>query len=177
VSGTRSPWGARLDRWLTGALRVGGRFVGRPSEPLLHELTGRSKGGPEAEGQGSARAQAFSTMLADGRRALQDGHFGEALALFAQAAERDPADPWPWHGRGDALQLSGQYADALDAYRASLERAPDLALSHCGAGNALEGLRQISEAREAWDRALALDPDNTWAAEGLARTGGCGYRD
>ena len=174
MSTERSPWGPRLDRWLTRALRLGGRVVGRPSEPLLHELTGRSKGGPEAGGQGSER---YDSLLSDGRRALQDGHFGEALALFAQAAERDPADPWPWHGRGDALQLSGQYDDALDAYRASLERSPDLAISHCGVGNALEGLARISEAREAWERALALDPDNTWADEGLARTGGRGYRD
>jgi len=109
-------------------------------------------------------------MVADARRALQDGHFGEALALFAQAAERDPADPWPWHGRGDALQLSGQHADALEAYRASLERAPLLALSHCGVGNALEGLGRIDEARGAWEQALALEPGLTWATEGLDRT-------
>jgi len=174
VSVERSPWGRRLDRWITRALSAGGRVIGRPSEPLLHELTGRSKGGPEAGGQGSER---YDSLLADGRRALQDGHFGEALALFSQAAGRDPADPWPWHGRGDALQLSGQYADALAAYQAALERAPALALAHCGAGNALEGLGRMEEAREAWERALALDPDNTWAVEGLDRSGGRGYRE
>ncbi len=165
VAAERHPWGPRLDRWLTRLLALGGRLVGRPSEALLHELTGRSKGGPASAGGPPAHE-----LLADGRRALAEGHFGEALALFAQAAARDPGDPWPLHGRGDAFQLSGRFADALDAYRAALELAPELALSWCGVGNALEGLRRVGEAREAWSQALALDPGLRWAREGLDRT-------
>ncbi len=161
----RHPWGTRLDRLLTPLLALGGRLLARPDEGLLHALTGRTKGGPASGGD--------SPLLA-GRRALSEGQLGEALLCFARAAEQDPGDPWPWHGRGDALQLSGQYQDALDAYREALSRAPELALSHCGLGNALEGLGRIEQARAAWERALALDPELPWARDGLARTGGGG---
>lgn len=155
----------RLDRLLTAALKLGGRLLARPNEPLLHELTGRSKGGePDAVGPG------FPELLQSGRQALSDGHLAEAMALFAQAAEQNPDDPWPWHGRGDALQLSGEFDGALGAYDAALERDESLAISWSGRGNALEGLGRLDEAAESWRRALVIEPGLRWALEGLART-------
>lgn len=163
----RHRWGARLDRAITLLIRLGGRLVARPSERLLHELTGRSKGGvPEDTGPG------FAALLRAGRAALADGRCGEALVYFSQAAALEPGDPWPWHGRGDALQLSGQHEDALAAYREALARDPDSALSHGGAGNALESLGRPQEAAAAWRLALAGDPSLAWAREGLSRVEG-----
>ena len=94
---------------------------------------------------------------------------GEALVQFARAADMAPRDPWPWHGRGDVLQLSGDFAGALDAYDQALQRLPELPVSLLGRGNALEGLERLDEAQAAWRRALELDPELTWAAQGLAR--------
>lgn len=159
----RSPRARQLDLWLTRLMRLGGRLLGRPDEALLNRLTGRSKGGGAPGGSAGADA------LLAGRRALEERRYGEALHLLARAAELLPEDPWPWHGRGDALQLSGQHAAALAAYEEALRREPTLALSHSGRGNALEGLGRYDEAREAWAEALRLDPALPWPREGLAR--------
>jgi len=156
----------RLDRWITPVLRVGGRLLGRPSEALLLALTGRARGGPA-----EADVREGGAALERGRRALDHGQFGEALVQFAAAARAAPRDPWPWHGRGDALQLSGDPAGALAAYDQALARVGELAVSHLGRGNALEGLGRIDEARAAWSAALTHDPGLHWAQEGLARTG------
>ncbi len=157
----------RLDRLLTPLLRLGGRLLRRPSEDLLLDLTGRERGGPSEEGVREGGA-----ALERGRRALDHGQHGEALVQFTQAAAAAPHDPWPWHGRGDVLQLTGDFAGALAAFDEALARVPDLAVSHLGRGNALEGLDRIDEARAAWERALVHDPDLHWAREGLDRTAG-----
>jgi len=149
---------------LTPLFRLGGRLLRRPDERHLHHLTGRSKGG----GDGPT-GPSFGALLAAGRQALEDERFGEALVAFARAAELAPQDPWPWHGRGDAFQLSGDHEAALKAFDAALERQPDLALSWSGRGQALEGLGRVEEALEAWRRALEHDPELSWALQGLAR--------
>ena len=159
----RSDWARRLDRPLTLLMRLGGRVFGRPDEGLLHGLTGRLKGGPEGA------TSSYASDLAAGRRAVETGQFGEALHHFAKAAEARPGEAWPWHGRGDALQLSGQHAEALAAYDAAVERVPGLGLAHNGRGNALEALGRLDEARAAWERALELDPRLSWPAKSLAR--------
>jgi len=95
---------------------------------------------------------------------------GEALALFSEAAEANPKDPWPWHGRGDALLDSGDPEGALSAYEAALERGED-ALSHLGRGNCLERAGRLDEAVGAFERALELDSALEWAREGQERCG------
>jgi Flp pilus assembly protein TadD len=93
------------------------------------------------------------------------------LALFAEAAEAVPEDPWPLHGRGDALLESGDSGGALSAYEAALDLGED-SLSHLGRGNCLERLGRLEEARGAFESALGLDPQLAWAREGLERCDG-----
>ena len=155
----------QIDRVFTRLTRAIGRLVGRPDEGLLHELTGRSKGGPPDVVGNTGYVQ----HLERGRRAVETGAFGEALHHFSQAAQARPEEAWPWHGRGDALQLSGDFAAALEAYDAALERV-GLPLAHNGRGNALEGLGRLEEARAAWTKALELDPKLSWPRQSLDRT-------
>lgn len=162
----RSPNVNRFDRVFTRLIRVMGRFFGRPDESLLHELTGRSKGGPV----GTVGTSGYGRHLDQGRRAVETGSYGEALHHFATASKARPNEAWPWHGRGDALQLSGDHAGALEAYEAAIERVPELALAHNGRGNALEGLERLEDARRAWTRALELDSRLSWPQASLDRT-------
>lgn len=166
VSEERTIWARRLDRVVTRLLRAGGWLAGRPDEGLLHDLTGRSKGG----GPGVQEDDGFVLHLEAGRRALETGQSGEALFRFSQAAQARDQDPWPWHGRGDVLQLSGDHAGAEEAYRAAIERAPGLALSFNGLGNALQGQGDLVGAREAWGKALDLDPQLALARQALERS-------
>lgn len=160
---SRSPWGPRLDRAFTRLMRLGGWLLGRPDEQLLHELTGRSKGGPEASREGLGYAQALDR----GRRLVETGQYGEALFHFGEAARLRPEEAWPWHGRGDALQLSGDFEAALQAYEQAIQRVPSLALAHNGRGNALHGLGRTEQARAAFERALELEPELSWASQAL----------
>jgi len=144
-------------------MRLLGRILGRPDEELLHGLTGRLKGGPEGT------TSTYATDLSAGRRAVETGQFGEALHHFKKAAEARPKEAWPWHGRGDALQLSGDAAGALAAYDEAVSRVPSLGLAHNGRGNALDALGRLDEAVAAWEKALELDPRLSWPAKSLAR--------
>jgi Flp pilus assembly protein TadD len=166
VGEERSIWARRLDRVGTRILRAGGWFAGRPNEGLLHELTGRSKGGAPGIREGDG----FVAHLEAGRRALETGQSGEALFRFSQAAIARDSDPWPWHGRGDVLQLAGDHVGAEQAYRGSIEREPALALSFNGLGNALKGQGDLGGATQAWERALELDPELTLARQALERS-------
>ena len=158
----RHPLGRLLDRLLGPVTGLGGRLLGRPTEDHLQRLTGRSRGGSD---QDSGVA-----LLERGRAAMSAGRVGEALALFSEAAEANPLDPWPWHGRGDALLDSGDSEGALSAYESALVREED-ALPHLGRGNCLERLGRMDEAVAAFGRALELDSALEWAREGLARCG------
>ena len=144
-------------------LRMGGRLLGRPDEDQLHALTGRNKGGP------GPSTSSYAADLAAGRRAVETGQFGEALFHFDKAARASPSEAWPWHGRGDALQLSGDPGGALAAYDEAIARVPSLGLAHNGRGNALESLGRLDQAALAWERALELDPRLSWPAKSLAR--------
>lgn len=147
-------------------MRLLGRLMGRPGEDLLHGLTGRLKGGPEGS------TSTYAADLAAGRRLVETGRFGDALFHFSRAAEARPSEAWPWHGRGDAMQLGGDPAGALEAYDHAVQRVPSLGLAHNGRGNALEALGRLDEAIEAWERALELDPRLSWPAKSLARVRG-----
>jgi tetratricopeptide (TPR) repeat protein len=161
----RSARARTLERTLNRVLRFAGRWFGRPDEGLLHELTGRTKGGVISGGEG------YVSALDAGRRALETGELGEALFQFSQACAIRPGEAWPWHGRGDALQLSGDHVAALEAYESALERAPRLALAHNGRGNALDGMGRTQDAIEAWRTALELDPRLSWPRRSLERVG------
>ncbi|MCP4807511.1 MAG: tetratricopeptide repeat protein [Proteobacteria bacterium] len=154
---------------MTRLLRIGGRLLGRPDEEQLHDLTGRQKGGPVGTG-----STVYAQALTAGRRAIETGENGEALYQFGLAADARPAEAWPWHGRGDALQLSGDHAGALAAYDEAVERVPGLALAHNGRGNALDGLGRREEAVAAWEKALELDPRLSWPRRSLERGGALG---
>lgn len=150
---------------MTRGLRLAGRVLGRPSDDLLQELTGRQRGGP-AGVQGSA---SYLHHLETGRRALETGQLGEALFHFSQATELAPEQSWGWHGRGDALQLSGQHQGAREAYERAVELSPDQALHHGALGNALHALGLRAAAEDTWRHALTLEPGLDLALQGLER--------
>ena len=144
--------------------KVLGKIIGRPSESLLAELAGKDRPGPVATPDSPFLAASGHIQL--GRTAFDAGDYGEALHCFSEAIRLAPEAPWGWHGRGDALQLSGQPTAALNAYERACELAPDVGIHHAGRANSLGAIGRESEADLAWNSALDLDPSLAWMREG-----------
>ena len=138
--------------------------MGRPSESLLTELARKDR--PGAPSQEPNPALQASHHIRLGQAAFESEDYAEALHCFAEAVRLAPHAPWAWHGRGDALQLSGDPKGALRAYEQACELDPETGLHHGGRANALEALGHSIEAQKAWKVALELDPNLVWMARG-----------
>jgi tetratricopeptide (TPR) repeat protein len=157
----RPAWTRWLDRAVLLLTRVSGRIVGRPSEKLLHELASVDRAGSTAQWAESPMAKA-SAHTATGQAAFESGALGEALHHFGVAIECAPEARWAWHGRGDALHLSGQHEAALEAYSHAAGLDAGCGLHHAGRSNALRSLDREEEAEASWAMALKMDPSLIW---------------
>jgi tetratricopeptide (TPR) repeat protein len=141
-----------------------GSFVGRPSEALLSELASKDRK-PAIDRPDSPLVTA-AHHIGLGQAAFKAGAYGEALHHFGEALSHAPESPWAWHGRGDALQLSGQHSAALAAYLQAIRFDDSCGLHHAGQANALTALGQSDEADLAWEAALERDPSLSWMQTG-----------
>ena len=153
----RPAWARWLDLITLPTATLLGKLVSRPNERELHRLAGHT---PERHTVNPTLAAA--DHIQQGRAALESDALGEALHHFGQAIADQPDARWAWHGRGDALQLSGQPAQAQLAYEHAISLDPKCGIHHAGRANALGALGQQADAQSAWDTALKLDPSLTW---------------
>jgi tetratricopeptide (TPR) repeat protein len=152
----------RLALLVAGTL---GRIIGRPSEDLLSELAAADRGSPNPSPSDSPMIEA-SHHIQLGQAAFALESYGEALHHFGKAIQLAPHASWAWHGRGDALQLSGEYDGALKAYEKAIENDERCGLHHAGKANSLDALGQHEAAKLAWENALRHDPSLTWMRDG-----------
>jgi len=158
-----------LDRVVLALAKVGGRLIGRPSDSLLTQLASRDRPGRSYATSEPPLVQA-SHHIQQGQAAFANGDYGEALHQFGVALEHAPDASWAWHGRGDALQLSGQHESALRAYDHAIALDNSCGLHHAGRANALDSLGQQDEANQAWKAALERDSSLNWMREGSKKT-------
>lgn len=137
-----------------------GKIIKRPSESLLTELARQDR--PGVSTPESNPILKASDHIQAGQGAFQSGDYAEALHRFSEATRLAPDAPWAWHGRGDALQLSGQIKAALKAYDRACQLAPETGLHHAGRANSLAALGHSIEAQKAWEHALSLDDSLEW---------------
>ena len=154
---TRPSWARWLDTLAVPAARLVGRLVQRPSDDQLHRLAGRTP-----IHRSDSPALCAADHIQSGRAAIEANAFGEALHHFGQAIQVHPQARWAWHGRGDALQLSGDHAQARAAYERAISLDPSCGLHHAGRANALEATGKSTDAQAAWADALRLDPSLSW---------------
>lgn len=160
----RPAWARQLDRVWRGLAQVVGRALPRPTDRSLTALARQDRPAPPIAVP-TPQALGVVDHLEDGRRAVAEGRFGEALFHFGALVEERPDNAWAWHGRGDALQLLGDFEDALAAYDHAAKLQPSEGLHHGGRSNALRALGRISEADAARAEALRRDPGLTWMWE------------
>ena len=147
-----------------------GEYWPRPSDALLAELAKKDTTKSSLNGKDLADwrppAHLGPDHLAEGRQALHQEQYGEALHHFGQLLDEQPNHAWAHHGRGDTLLMMGEAAAALIAYQNAANMRPDEGIHHAGVANAMQSLGQVAEANVKWAKALALDPSLTWMRDG-----------
>ncbi len=93
----------------------------------------------------------------------------EALSLYREICEQDPADAESWFMVGTLYGRIGSVGDAEDALRKTVSLQPDSAAAHLNLGQTLELQDKVTEAEECFRRALALKSDLADAYDGLGR--------
>ena len=161
----RPTWTHTLDKIVLVFTNIGGRLLGRPSEQLLTSLASQDRGNMATMTTESPMVLAAHHIQL-GQAAFKSEAYGEALHHFGIAIEQSPDAPWAWHGRGDALQLSGQHEAALNAYQQACDLDEACGLHVAGKANVLRSIGRIEDANEAWEQALSIDPSLTWMRDG-----------
>lgn len=100
-----------------------------------------------------------------GRKAFQDGRYGDALFHFSKETEKKPHFAWAWHGKGDAFQLLGDYKNALECYNKAISLQPQTTIHLAGKANALRGLQREEEYITCKELVLSRDSSLVWIFE------------
>lgn len=95
------------------------------------------------------------------------GDLETAIALFQEAAAREPADPRPLLGLGSALRGAGRVEDAIQAYRRALARDPDHGDTLNALGALLASGGDLEEGIHHFEAAIRLRPDDASAMNNL----------
>ena len=87
----------------------------------------------------------------------------EAVALFDQALDINPDNPFVLNNRGNALKELKRYEEALESYEKAIAGKADYADAFYNHGVALKELQRFEEAVTSYDRAIMLRPGYTAA--------------
>jgi tetratricopeptide (TPR) repeat protein len=85
------------------------------------------------------------------------GSHEEAVALFEQSIEANPAGYQAWLYHGISMQALSRHTEALESYDKAIAIKPDLAEAYSNRGNTLQILRRHAEAIADYDRAIAIN--------------------
>jgi tetratricopeptide (TPR) repeat protein len=114
----------------------------------------------------SNASDAALELVKQGRKLESDGKLKEALAVYRQAAEKDPALFDAHLAMGRVLDMEGLYAEAHQHLLKAIELAPDeaqnqalstMAVSHAFQGNAAEAAKYYQKVFERQSQAGQLD--------------------
>ncbi len=120
----------------------------------------------------AAGVERTDLRVALGRALLAMDSTATARDVLADAAARDPGDPYAALWLGVAESERGRHGDAADAYRAAVRLAPMLTEARVRLGTALTETGRLAEAEAALETAVAQDPlrhPDAWNALGLVR--------
>lgn len=156
-------WEGRL------VVRDGDRLV-EPNGQLRFEFADPEQEVGEMELSVVTAQGATDALFEEALECEDQGHFEQAIELYAEAIDLDPEDPTLHFNLGNAQFELGQYAAALSAYEQASQLDPQYVESWNNLGNTLAELGRPEEAIAAYRRALDLLPGYADAHYNLAET-------
>lgn len=105
--------------------------------------------------------------LAQAQQLLDRGRVNEALRLYEQVIEAEPANPVAHSKRGVCLAYLGDLNQAEAEFRAAIGLDPRYAPAHSNLGNVFKERGNLTEAETCYRQALAIDSDLAAAHQNL----------
>ncbi|KAI9505125.1 Hsp90 cochaperone [Coemansia spiralis] len=103
-----------------------------------------------------------------GNEAFSAGNHDEAIKLFTQAIELDPANHVLYSNRSASYSSLKRYDEALKDAEKTIEIKPDWAKGYSRKGAALFGLGKLAEAHETYEKGLEHEPNNALLKKGVS---------
>ncbi|WP_137158078.1 tetratricopeptide repeat protein [Rhizobium sp. FKL33] len=97
----------------------------------------------------------------------QSGRLDQALQIFDELAEMQPARSDFWFNRGNALTDAERFEDAISSYRKAHELGPVSAQTLCNLAIALAKTGDLVEAEQCYRQSLAVEPSYKIAMHNL----------
>lgn len=113
-------------------------------DPLMQEVFARKSGRDRLE--------------AAGEKAFNSRNFSEAVAIFQQILELNPADSANRANLAAAMAMAGDIPGAIEEYEHALQDNPENASAHFGLGTLQARLGRDDQAVEHYEDALAVNP-------------------
>ncbi|MBN4004492.1 tetratricopeptide repeat protein [Nostoc sp. LPT] len=117
-----------------------------------------------------AKNSELKQLLEEGRRLVNAGDYGGAIAVYQQAASIDPKNAKIHSGIGYLYAQQGNYQAALTAYRRAIAINPNNSDFYYAVGYIKANLGDTRGAKEGYRRAIQLNRNNVNAYLGLAVT-------
>ncbi len=117
-----------------------------------------------------AKNSELKQLLEEGRRLVDAGDYGGAIAVYQQAARLDPKNAKIHSGIGYLYAQQGNYQAALTAYRRAIAINPNNSDFYYAVAYIKANLGDTPGAKEGYRRAIQLNRNNVNAYLGLAVT-------
>ncbi|MBI4639446.1 MAG: cytochrome c-type biogenesis protein CcmH, partial [Candidatus Tectomicrobia bacterium] len=121
--------------------------------------SGMGKESTPRDRQVAGSAREIEMLLTQGRTAMDQQRFSQAIDAFKKALEIDPSHPEALSLMGFLLLKANHASQALTLFEKALGTSPDYPLALWGKGMALyQGEQNYEGAIQAWERLLAQQP-------------------
>lgn len=103
-----------------------------------------------------------------GHRLFKENRYREACALFEEALDLEPNNPYILTGLGDTLRTLKNYPRATRCYQEVLDKDPDNLFALRGLGDTYRGQRQMEKALVLWERYIQFRPRDIFVVTRIA---------
>jgi len=154
---------AELDRFIVDFSSQFKSDMQRDIELQARSLSEATKAAVVAAADRYNRGSKTASMFTKGEDALKNKKYDEAVTLFRQITETDPADFAAWYELGTVYFIQKNYAEAEKAYTQAIAKHPDYGIALLSLGRLRIAQKNYDGAIEALLQAVKALPDSAQA--------------